>query len=263
VINVEILKIQLQAIVENIDEYTSEPNIDGMCKNVLKSIESGDFDLFKYCCIGINIWYDENISSIYSNDYIFTKEGHSKSKKNIENIVKDLGECEEEYIRVFKSNNKIKSYELPIGEFNKVFIVHGRDNEAKLEVARYFERLGIEPIILHEQTNNGKTIIEKIEKYTDVGYAVVLYTPCDRGKLKGESGDGRFRARQNVVFEHGYLVGRIGRNRVSALVKGDIELPNDIAGVVYTPMDDAGGWKLEIAKEMKSVGYSIDMNKLF
>ena len=143
---------------------------------------------------------------------------------------------------------------------SKVFIVHGHDDLAKIEVARFIEKLGLEAIILSEQPNGGKTIIEKIEDYANVGFAIVLYTPCDEGKVKGSS-DLKQRARQNVVFEHGFFIGRLGRNRVHALKKGEIELPNDISGVVYTPMDEAKAWQLEVAKEMKDVGYNIDLNK--
>lgn len=144
---------------------------------------------------------------------------------------------------------------------NKVFIVHGHDNEAKIEVARFIESLGLDAIILHEQSNNGKTIIEKIEQYTDVGYGIVLYTPCDKGAVNN-SDDFKARARQNVVFEHGYLIGKLGRNKVAALVKDSVEFPNDISGVVYTLYDKNQGWKLSLGKELRSAGYEIDLNKL-
>ncbi len=143
---------------------------------------------------------------------------------------------------------------------NKIFIVHGRDNEAKITVARFVEKLGFEAIILHEQVSDGMTIIEKIEKNTNVGFAIVLYTPCDIGYPKGEPESAKNRARQNVVFEHGYLISKIGRNNVCALVRGDIETPNDISGVVYIKMDKNEGWKLPLAKEMKSSGLDVDYN---
>lgn len=145
---------------------------------------------------------------------------------------------------------------------SEVFIVHGHDEAAKVKTARFVEQLGLKPIILHEQNNSGMTIIEKIEKYSDVGYALVLYTPCDVGATRDNQGSMRPRARQNVVFEHGYLIGKIGRNRVSALVKGDIETPNDISGVVYTKLDDEDAWHYKIAKELRNVGYEIDLNRL-
>ena len=90
----------------------------------------------------------------------------------------------------------------------------------------------------------------------------MLYTPCDLGRSKEEKDQLKPRARQNVVFEHGYLIGKIGRENVCALVKGDIETPNDISGVVYIKMDQGDGWKLDVAKEMKKSGYEVDLNKI-
>lgn len=145
---------------------------------------------------------------------------------------------------------------------NKVFIVHGHDETAKIDTARVLEKADFEAIILHEQADGGLTIIEKIEKYTDVDFAVVLYTECDKGRAKEEPvDDEKYRARQNVVFEHGYLIGKLGRNKVCALVKGNVETPGDISGVVYTPMDTAGAWKLHLFKNMKEAGLNVDYNK--
>lgn len=145
----------------------------------------------------------------------------------------------------------------------KVFIVHGRDNEAKQEISRFIEKLGLEAIILHEQASSGMTIIEKIERYSsDADFALVLYTACDHGRGAHEPKvHPRNRARQNVVFEHGYLMAKLGRENVCSLVKGDIETPNDISGVVYVQLDHGGAWKNEVAKELKACGYKI--NSLF
>lgn len=141
----------------------------------------------------------------------------------------------------------------------KVFIVHGRDNETKQEVARFIERVGLQSIILHEQASAGMTIIEKIERYAnEADFALVLYTPCDHGwgvhegKLAPKN-----RARQNVIFEHGYLMAKLGRENVCALVKGEIETPNDISGVVYVSLDAYGAWKNEVCKELTACGYSL------
>ena len=141
----------------------------------------------------------------------------------------------------------------------KVFIVHGRDNEAKQEVGRFIEQLGLEAIILHERASEGMTIIEKIEKYSnDADFALILYTACDHGRGVHESKiKPKNRARQNVVFEHGYLMAKLGRENVCSLVKGDIETPNDISGVVYVPMDSSGGWKYAVIKELKACGYVV------
>lgn len=141
----------------------------------------------------------------------------------------------------------------------KVFIVHGRDNEAKQEVSRFIEKLGLEAIILHEQASSGMTIIEKIEHYSnDADFALVLYTACDHGRGIHESKiPPKNRARQNVIFEHGYLMAKLGRENVCSLVKGNIETPNDISGVVYVSLDEFGAWKTEVAKELKACGYAI------
>lgn len=147
---------------------------------------------------------------------------------------------------------------------DEVFVVHGHDNEAKINIARFVEALGIKAIILHEQPSSGSTIIEKIEKYAGkVGFAIVLITPDDFGGLKDNHDEEvNPRARQNVVFELGYFIGKLGRERVCPLFKGEVEKPSDIDGIVYVLMDSSDGWKLKLAQEMKLAGLPIDMNKL-
>ena len=120
----------------------------------------------------------------------------------------------------------------------------------------YVESKGLEPIILHLQASGGRTIIEKIDHYSNVGFGIVLYTECDIG-AKRDTLTYKWRARQNVVFEHGYLIAKLSRERVAALVKGSVETPNDISGVVYVSMDAAGAWKEELDSELRNAGYSI------
>lgn len=144
---------------------------------------------------------------------------------------------------------------------SKIFIVHGHDDAAKLEVARFIEKIGFEPIILHEQASESKTIIEKIEAYSDVGFGVVIYSPCDVGSKNIDSPELSGRARQNVVFEHGFLIGKLGRSKVCPLVKGNVETPNDISGIVYTSMDSSN-WQIELAKELRAADYPVDMNNV-
>jgi predicted nucleotide-binding protein len=145
---------------------------------------------------------------------------------------------------------------------NQVFIVHGHDELLRTQAARFVEKLGLEAIILDEQATGGsKTIIEKIEQYRGVGFAIVLYTADDKGNDKESASNGQlnFRARQNVVLEHGYLMASLGREYVVPLIKGELELPSDIHGMVYV---NDKNWEIRIAREMKSVGYEIDLNKL-
>lgn len=140
----------------------------------------------------------------------------------------------------------------------KVFVVHGHDEGAREAVARFLEKLGFEAIILHEQANQGRTIIEKIEVHGDVGFAVVLLTPDDVGGIR--DGEAKPRARQNVILELGYFIGRLGRSRVCALRRGDMELPSDFGGVVYESYDAGGSWKTALGKELSGAGFEIDWN---
>jgi len=141
---------------------------------------------------------------------------------------------------------------------SRIFIVHGHEDAPREAVARFIEALGFKPIILHERPNEGRTVIEKVEAHGDVGFAVVLLTPDDEGCVKG--GTPEPRTRQNVLLELGYFIGRLGRNQVCALKRGELEIPSDFGGVVYEPFDAAGGWKQKLGRELEAVGYEIDWN---
>lgn len=146
---------------------------------------------------------------------------------------------------------------------SSVFIVHGHDEAAKTKVAYLIHRLGLNPIILNDQVNQGQTIIEKFEQHAaEVGFAVVLFTPDDEGRsLKSESAL-QPRARQNVILEMGYFVARLGRSKVCPLYTPKVELPSDLLGVAYTPMDSHGAWEMKLAREMKAAGLPVDLNRL-
>lgn len=148
------------------------------------------------------------------------------------------------------------------GEYgDAVFVVHGHDNEAKESVARFVEKLGLEAIILHEQANSGRTLIEKFEQNAiRAGFALILLTPDDVGAPASAPKKMQPRARQNVVLELGYFVGSLGRDRVQVLYKEGVEIPSDYVGVVYTPLDDSDAWRLQVAKELKQAGFDIDLN---
>ena len=144
---------------------------------------------------------------------------------------------------------------------NEVFVVHGQDNAAREEIARFLEKAGLIPIVLHEQANEGKTVIEKFERHAArINFAVVLLTPDDEGGPTG--GAMRPRARQNVIAELFYFMGKLGRSRVCALKKGELEIPSDIAGLVYTPLDAAGGWKAPLLRELERAGYTVRWDAL-
>jgi len=143
----------------------------------------------------------------------------------------------------------------------RVFIVHGHDGEARETLARTLGQIGLEPIILHEQANRGRTIIEKVEANSDVGFAVVLLTPDDVGRAAAET-DTRPRPRQNVLLELGYFIGLLGRDRVCALRRGEVDVPSDFAGVVWTDMDAGGGWRLSLARELAAAGHDVHVDRL-
>lgn len=146
--------------------------------------------------------------------------------------------------------------------FDEVFIVHGHDDALKIEVARTLEQVGLKVTILHEKANEGLTIIQKFEKHAqNAGYAVVLMTPDDRGKANNET-KYKDRARQNVILEWGYFVGKLGTNKVCAIYIEGIELPSDISGILYILYDKAGGWKVQLLKELEAAGYIINWSNL-
>jgi len=144
-----------------------------------------------------------------------------------------------------------------------VFVVHGHEEAAKQSVARFIEHLGLDAIILHERPDLGRTIIEKLEDHAQgAAFAVIILTADDRGGLSDVGYDEQKpRARQNVVMELGYFIGKLGRQKVCALYQEGVELPSDLQGVLYVTLDDSGAWRFQLAKEMKAAGLEVDMNK--
>ncbi|MDF2986857.1 MAG: hypothetical protein K0R50_2367 [Eubacterium sp.] len=200
---------------------------------------------FQNTSFSLSMWVMGTPDSAFVNA---CKEGLLVSKAVFETYLSDLNEGESnQQKRKVTSNN-----------YDKVFIVHGHDGEIKESVARLVEKQGIIPIILHEQANQGQTIIEKIEYNADVSGAICLFTADDEGKSKKEN-DYKQRARQNVVFEAGYFIGKFGRNKVMLIADKDIEIPSDLSGVVYS---DSGQWKFSVLQELKAMGYNIDYNKI-
>jgi predicted nucleotide-binding protein len=147
---------------------------------------------------------------------------------------------------------------------NKVFVVHGHDTAAKAELEVFLSEIGLQPVVLHRQPDQGQTLIEKFEKHSDVGYAFILLTPDEVAYLAkgvglpdGKRGEEQ-RARPNVIFEFGYFVGKLGRSRVCALHTGDVTLPSDLNGLLYKKFDKGiGEVAYEIIKELKALGYRL------
>ncbi len=148
-----------------------------------------------------------------------------------------------------------------------VFVVHGHDDGARETVARFIESGGLNAVILHEKPNSGKTLIEKFESNAlTASFAVILLSADDLGSSKKDyETDGVkalvSRARQNVVFEYGYFVGKLGRDRVCPLLFPDVEKPSDIDGIAYVSYESH--WKNELARELSAAGIEFDFGKAF
>ncbi len=149
----------------------------------------------------------------------------------------------------------------------KVFLVHGHNEQLLREVELFLRRGGIEPVVLRQQPNQGRTIIEKFEQHADdVGFAVVLLTGDDMGYCKPKGavksmiklyGTPRPRARQNVILELGFFLGALRRKRVCALYEQGVEIPSDYVGVAFVPLHE--NWKAELGRELEAAGIRFDL----
>lgn len=173
------------------------------------------------------------------------------------------GKPEQQQVEVWDAPNSaagLETYAMP--DNRKIFLVHGHAEEPKHAVAGFLRSVGLEVIILHEKPNEGKTIIEKFEKHSDVGLAVVLLTPDDIGASAEHPTDMHARARQNVILELGYFMGKLGRGKVCCLYVEGVEKPSDYDGVLYVPYGDTGKWRDQLAKELTAAGMAVDSEKL-
>lgn len=158
---------------------------------------------------------------------------------------------------IVTANPEIENDKIKKVTGDTVFIVHGHDNEIKTEVQLLLTRAGVNNIVLHEQPDKGRTIIDKlVEESIGSNYAIALLSPDD--KLE----DGSTRARQNVILEIGYFIGQLGKERVRLLKKGDTEIPSDLQGILYENYDTAGAWKMKICKELIAVGIFVDIKSI-
>jgi len=154
----------------------------------------------------------------------------------------------------------IKKYALEPAK-SQIFVVPGQDVIARDKTTSFIESLGFEAIILEEQAFSNQTLLEKTEAFPDAKFGIVLYTPSLKEEKELENRNTKMKAQYNKIFEHGFLMGKIGKSNVCALVKDTIEMPNDISGAVYISMDETDLWCYSLAKELKKAGYAINMKK--
>ena len=203
------------------------------------------------------ISFDGMDNSIYMRSW---ESGRIKTVNLIDTMLEDLELTKLDIIT--NDVSKLSKSSLPN---HNIFIVHGHSEEMKESVARMITKIELVPIILHEQPNKGRTIIEKFTDHSEVNFAVVLLSADDFAySIKQKPEEGRLRARQNVILELGFFIGKLGRDRVVALVENsdNFEFPSDYQGVIYIPFDKTGNWKFSLSKELIACGYRIDANKL-
>lgn len=184
--------------------------------------------------------------------------------RSAEGRIRNLINTIKEEIVLFEAAAPPEESGSAIAEQNKsVFVVHGHDEELKQSVARTIEKLGLESVILHEKPNKGRTIIEKFQDYSAVGFAVCLLSADDVGRAVSGA-DESFRARQNVILELGFFLGRLGRERVAAIYRPheNFDLPSDYSGVLFIEYDSDGAWRFKLAKELKASGYSLNVDSI-
>lgn len=144
----------------------------------------------------------------------------------------------------------------------EVFIVHGRDDVAREAVAHFIEHVRLHPVILRDLPASGRTIVDQIDRYSNVEFVVVLLTPDDIVFSSTQPAQKQYRVSQNVIFELGFLIGQFGPSKVFVLYHDEVEILADYRGVLHVSMDQAGAWKWSLAQEMKLAGLSVDISRL-
>ena len=215
-----------------------------------------------------SVWYS-GMDEAKSNRECF-ESGLTESEVLLKRFIQELELFEDLNVSAAPSRVTEKRQRQWLG---KVFVVHGHDERLKTQVEQFLEKLELQPIILHKQPDQGQTIIEKFEKHSDVSFAIVLFTPDDEGRKKlgkphwsdpvfVEESPLAPRARQNVILEFGYFLGKLGRSKVCGLYCEGVELPSDYDGVLYTKVDPEGAWQFKLVKELKAAGFDVDANRL-
>ncbi len=147
----------------------------------------------------------------------------------------------------------------------QVFVVHGYDTLMRDQVVFALQKIGLEPILSDIGHNQGKTLVQKFRDYPYVSFAAVLLSSDDLGRHRDQSPESvRQRARQNVIFQLGFLIGKLGRDRVFVLYpeEKNFEIPTNYFDVLYTPCDKHGRWQFDLLRTLKNCGFTIDANKL-
>ncbi len=204
-----------------------------------------------------------NLHLMSYSDHEHDKYGASKLSNQLKILQSCIDQLETEIEMMQYVHQKVEVARRPQKNSNHVFVVHGHNVGVKESVARFLEKLDLEPIILHEKPNAGRTIIEKFSEYSNVHFAVVLLTGDDEGKSRGTDDPPQRRARQNVVLELGYFLGKLGHSKVCALYEDGVDIPSDYQGVLFIPLDPHEKWRFDLIRELKAAGFPVDANKIY
>lgn len=259
----------LQKLIEKAKELQEQPHLLQSSDIEPWAITAQDYLVRAFGSESQNVGsvlHAEGDGGIYRN--MSEREWEKYLRSGLKNKVKILESC----IGLLETEIEISSKEDQIIEApaksgspvtNRVFIVHGHDHGLKESVARFIEKIDLEPVILHEKPNAGRTIIEKFSDYSDVHFAIVLLTADDEGRLSGSSEEMKPRARQNVILELGYFLGKLGRQHVCALYEKGVEIPSDYDGVLFIPLGSNDRWKSDLVRELKAAGFHVDANLIY
>jgi predicted nucleotide-binding protein len=155
---------------------------------------------------------------------------------------------------------------------NDIFIIHGHNEVVRDAVARAIGEMDLNPRILNTEAGMSATIIERIEQTADAGevaHAIAVWTHDDTGASVKDVGGRRSsdtqsalhglrpRARQNVLVETGFFMGRLGRKGVTILYEEGVEIPSDLHGVSYIALDAGGEWRTQLRKELKARRFDV------
>ena len=251
----------IQSLIEMVNNLPNrdEEKLDALKKRAQMIIRNVFGDSSKYL-------KDLEDIDFYPMVFPADEDDHNRYWRSGKNQMINLFSTMLEELKLFGPSSKAgKVQKTDVKLSKQIFLVHGHDDAMKQAVARTLEKIGLEPIILHEKPSEGRTIIEKFTDYSEVSFAVVLLSPDDIAYPKDRSPkDAMLRARQNVIFELGFFIGKLGRNRVLVLYQEEenFEMPSDYSGVLYTPYDSSGRWQFDLIKELKACGYDVDANKL-
>jgi len=134
-----------------------------------------------------------------------------------------------------------------------VFLVHGHDELNMRRLEDLLRGWHLEPVILSFKPGRGRTLIEKFEEEARrAAFAFVLFTPDDL--IQGRDAQ-YFQVRPNVLFELGWLYGRLGRQRVCIVSKRGTAIPSDLDGINRIEFQDSVTEKAgELQDELRAAG---------